>query len=343
MFQAFFLHGSGSDAIFSGAAVSGLPGLYRGCPAGQYFLQTKEGDAMRIPKHIGIIPDGNRRWASQAGLEKKDGYVHGLTPGLELLRLARQAGVEEITYYGFTTDNCGRPQEQVRAFSAACVEAVKLIAAEPVSLLVIGNTEASVFPKELLPYTGARADLNGGGIRVNFLVNYGWEWDLAGLDRPGSDRKQIYRELHSHDVSRVDLVIRWGGHAPAVRIPAGAVGLCGFLCGGPALARFPARGFPSGAGPGTRSRILPWAADRRSISPRPAHSRPAENLSGGCLFVPGGRNIDTRFCVWYNTYILFALHRTSGIPGETTVQTEQAVSLFVWKSSGSRAGSGGSR
>ena len=36
-------------------------------------------------------------------------------------------------------------------------------------------------------------------------------------------------------------------------------------------------------------------------------------------------------------YILFALHRTSGIPGETTVQTEQAVSLFVWKSSGSRA------
>lgn len=48
-----------------------------GCPAGQYFLQTKEGDAMRIPKHIGIIPDGNRRWASQAGLEKKDGYVHG--------------------------------------------------------------------------------------------------------------------------------------------------------------------------------------------------------------------------------------------------------------------------
>ena len=51
---------------------------------------------MRIPKHIGIIPDGNRRWASQAGLEKKDGYAHGLAPGLELLRLAAAAGVEEI-------------------------------------------------------------------------------------------------------------------------------------------------------------------------------------------------------------------------------------------------------
>ena len=142
---------------------------------------------MRIPKHIGIIPDGNRRWASQAGLEKKDGYVHGLTPGLELLRLARQAGVEEITYYGFTTDNCGRPQEQVRAFSAACVEAVKLIAAEPVSLLVIGNTEAAVFPKELLPYIGARADLNGGGIRVNFLVGMGSCRSGPSRKRPEAD------------------------------------------------------------------------------------------------------------------------------------------------------------
>lgn len=34
---------------------------------------------MRIPKHIGIIPDGNRRWAKRAGLEKQDGYAHGLS------------------------------------------------------------------------------------------------------------------------------------------------------------------------------------------------------------------------------------------------------------------------
>ena len=106
---------------------------------------------MRIPKHIGIIPDGNRRWAKRAGLQKKDGYAHGLTPGLDLLRLAKTAGVQEITYYGFTTDNCGRPPEQVKAFSAACVEAVNLIASEPVSLLVIGNKDAPTFPKQLLP------------------------------------------------------------------------------------------------------------------------------------------------------------------------------------------------
>ena len=165
---------------------------------------------MRIPKHIGIIPDGNRRWAKQAGLPKKDGYAHGLVPGLELLRLAREAGIQEITYYGFTTDNCGRPSEQVKAFSEACVEAVNLIVSEPVSILVIGDKDKPIFPKALLPYT-TRTDLNGGGMQVNFLVNYGWEWDLAQLRNPGKNRKKICGELRSHDISRVDLVIRWGG------------------------------------------------------------------------------------------------------------------------------------
>ena len=165
---------------------------------------------MRIPRHIGIIPDGNRRWAKGAGLQKQEGYAHGLAPGLALLRLARDAGVQELTYYGFTTDNCGRPPEQVRAFSQACVEAVDRIGSEPVSLLVVGDRDAPAFPRELLPYT-TRRDCNGGGIRVNFLVNYGWEWDLAPLEHPGSRRREICGQLRSHDVSRVDLVVRWGG------------------------------------------------------------------------------------------------------------------------------------
>lgn len=127
-----------------------------------------------------------------------------------MLRLARDVGVQEITYYGFTTDNCGRPREQVQAFSQACVQAVNLLGTEPISLLVVGNASAPAFPKELKPYL-TRTDLHGGGIRVNILVNYGWEWDLSGLDTPGKNRKKIQNELKSRDVSRIDMVIRWGG------------------------------------------------------------------------------------------------------------------------------------
>lgn len=152
------------------------------------------------PKHIGIIPDGNRRWAKRKGLNKEDGYAYGLEPGVRLLRAAQNHGIQELTYYGFTVDNCKRPKEQVTAFSNACVKAVEMLEQEHAQLFVIGNTGSPCFPKELLPYTGRRHETDGrsDAIRVNFLVNYGWEWDMKN-------------GWASSEIPRVDLVIRWGG------------------------------------------------------------------------------------------------------------------------------------
>ncbi|MBQ1275449.1 MAG: di-trans,poly-cis-decaprenylcistransferase [Cellulosilyticum sp.] len=166
---------------------------------------------MRIPKHVALIPDGNRRWAKESGLEKHQGYEHGLNPGVEALRLAKQYGIEELTYYGFTTDNCKRPAIQVQAFIDACVEAVKLIQQEDVRLLVVGNTQSSMFPKELLPYTKERVTFGKGTTKVNFLVNYGWEWDLSHMHTDSANRHTIIDSLASNAISRIDLVIRWGG------------------------------------------------------------------------------------------------------------------------------------
>ena len=154
------------------------------------------------PKHIGIIPDGNRRWATEHGMEKKDGYQYGLLPGVKLLRMAKEQNIEELTYYGFTVDNCKRPTEQFASFQKACVDAVNLLKKEGADLLVIGNTKSKCFPKELLPYT-KRTSINGGGIRLNFLVNYGWQRDFSHM--------QIDGKPYSYDISRVDLLIRFGG------------------------------------------------------------------------------------------------------------------------------------
>ena len=157
---------------------------------------------MRIPKHIGIIPDGNRRWAVEHGLDKAQGYVHGIPPGLELFRLCRELGVKELTYYGFTADNTKRPKTQRLSFTEACIDAVKLLSCEDAELLVLGNSDSAMFPDVLKPYT-ERKTFGNGGFRVNFLVNYSWEWDL------GINSGRCC--LRSADVSRVDLVIRWGG------------------------------------------------------------------------------------------------------------------------------------
>ena len=164
---------------------------------------------MRIPKHIGIIPDGNRRWAVDKGLNKEDGYNSGLNPGVETLKLAKEVGVDEITYYGFTTDNCKRPKVQVESFVKACLDAADLIAKENVSLLVLGNDKSKFFPDELKKYR-TRTNIGNGGIKVNFLVNYGWEWDVSNIV-DCNNRKDIMESLESRDISRIDLVIRWGG------------------------------------------------------------------------------------------------------------------------------------
>ncbi|MBR1866766.1 MAG: di-trans,poly-cis-decaprenylcistransferase [Lachnospiraceae bacterium] len=167
---------------------------------------------MHIPKHIAIIPDGNRRWARHNGMEKQDGYHYGLTPGVTVLRLAQAYGIDEITYYGFTTDNVKRPSAQVNAFSKACVDAIGLIMQEDVQLLVVGNTNSPAFPKALLPYTQKRISFGNGTIKVNFLVNYGWEWDMSHMHTASANRNTIADNLHSREISRIDLIMRWGGH-----------------------------------------------------------------------------------------------------------------------------------
>jgi len=165
---------------------------------------------MRIPNHIGIIPDGNRRWAVGNGLTKEKGYAAGIDPGLAVFKLCQKLGVKELTYYGFTTDNTKRPTLQRKAYTDACINSVNILSKEDASLLVVGNSKSPMFPKELLPYTN-RKTFGNGKIKINFLVNYGWEWDLNNLNTSASSENNVAHNINSFDVSRIDLIIRWGG------------------------------------------------------------------------------------------------------------------------------------
>lgn len=164
---------------------------------------------MRIPNHIGVIPDGNRRYAVSKGLSKDKGYNLGITPGLLLFKQCEKLGIKEITFYGFTTDNTKRPSYQKEAFTDACIKSVYTITKENAEILVLGNTKSLSFPKELEIFTTPQV-FGTGKTRVNFLINYGWEWDLDMIEGHQT-RKSIQSNIHSKNVSRIDLIIRWGG------------------------------------------------------------------------------------------------------------------------------------
>lgn len=166
----------------------------------------------RLPRHIGIIPDGNRRWAQNNGLNKEDGYEHGIGPGFELYQECIELGIKEMTFYGFTQDNTKRPAVQTQAFQRACVDSVMQLTGQDANLLVVGNTVSPLFPKELLPFT-KRVTLGKGLVNVNFLVNYGWDWDLSHSMQSlqDADKNNFTAGIASSDISRIDLIIRWGG------------------------------------------------------------------------------------------------------------------------------------
>ena len=161
---------------------------------------------MRIPRSLGVIPDGNRRHASSRGLAKNEGYQYGVDPGVRLVKMAKKYGIEELTFYGFTTDNCRRPVAQVVAFQQACIDAVQAtIREDDVEVLVVGDSESKFFPTELKPFLQPVA-IGQPKLRVNFLVNYGWKWDLKGINGG-----HVTKDLQSHAISRMDMIIRWGG------------------------------------------------------------------------------------------------------------------------------------
>ena len=73
-----------------------------------------------------------------------------------------------------------------------------MISQEGAALYVLGNSKSPCFPKELLPYTEPSGREKEPAVKVNLLVNYGWEWDMKN-------------DWASRSIPRIDLVIRWGG------------------------------------------------------------------------------------------------------------------------------------
>jgi undecaprenyl diphosphate synthase len=146
-------------------------------------------------------------------MSKGRGYQNGLDPAIQFFRLAQATGIKELSVYGFTIENNMRPPAQRKAFTDACIRAVDLLCNEHADLLVVGNTDSRMFPKELLPYTSHRVRFGNGGTKVNFLVNYGWEWDLNSLKAADPVHTNIMDHLRSSEISKIDLIIRWGGRS----------------------------------------------------------------------------------------------------------------------------------
>ena len=99
----------------------------------------------RIPTHVAIIMDGNGRWAKALGKERYEGHIEGVDSVRECIKAARRNGVKYLTLYAFSTENWGRPVEEVNAlmelFCKSVIAETPQLVEQGVRVVMIGRRD----------------------------------------------------------------------------------------------------------------------------------------------------------------------------------------------------------
>ncbi len=178
----------------------------------------------RVPNHVGIIMDGNGRWARQRGMRRIAGHRAGVENLRRVLRAAVELHIPIVTLYAFSTENWSRPQDEVRGllrlFAEALEREVDELHKNGVQLRHIGDL--TPLSETLQKQIRAAVDLthNNDRLVANIAFNYGGRWEITEAVR-AIVREQIPVEQITQDVINahlctaglpdVDLIIRTSG------------------------------------------------------------------------------------------------------------------------------------
>jgi short-chain Z-isoprenyl diphosphate synthase len=137
-----------------------------------------------IPRHVGVMCDGNRRWARSAGLlDVSSGHQKGADKIFELLQWCRQAGVEVVTLWLLSTDNLSRPAAELDPLLRIIEDTVRELVAEnwrvnPMGALDLLPADTAQVLKDAGEATASRT-----GLLVNVAVGYGGRREIADAVR----------------------------------------------------------------------------------------------------------------------------------------------------------------
>lgn len=178
----------------------------------------------KVPEHVGIIMDGNGRWAKQRGLARAEGHKAGTEALRDVLKASVAFGVKVLTVYAFSTENWTRPRAEVDAllmlFERAFAQELRELHESGVRLVLVGRKQG--LSKAILKRIAAAEDLTQGNDRLvlNIAFNYGGRAELVqalqaivreGVAADDIDESVIGEHLWTGSVPDPDLIIRTGG------------------------------------------------------------------------------------------------------------------------------------
>ncbi|MBO0775446.1 MAG: isoprenyl transferase [Actinobacteria bacterium] len=137
-----------------------------------------------IPRHVGVLCDGNRRWATWAGLtDVAGGYQKGADKIFELLQWCRQAGVEVVTLWLLSTDNLARPDGELDPLLRIIEQTVRRLAEQRWRVKPVGALDLLPADTAQLLKDAAEATAGNPGLLVNVAVGYGGRREIADAVR----------------------------------------------------------------------------------------------------------------------------------------------------------------
>ena len=185
-------------------------------------------DAAALPRHVAAIMDGNGRWAQQRKLPRVMGHRKGVDTLRDLLRCCKDWGIPALTVYAFSTENWGRPLDEVdflmvlfeRMLRAELAELIR----EDVRIRFVGDLARlrSSLQDEI---AGAmKATSNNQGVQFTVAMNYGSREEIVracrqlanqvqqGAIAPEDITEELFaRHLYTHELEDPDLLIRTSG------------------------------------------------------------------------------------------------------------------------------------
>lgn len=177
----------------------------------------------KIPQHVSIIMDGNGRWAKSRGLERLEGHKEGVESVRACLESAVEMKIKYLSLFAFSTENWGRPKEEVQGLWALMVKAIeretKNLIKNRVRVLVLGNLE-QLSPDLRMAIEGLmEVTSSGQGTTLVVMINYSGKWDILQAanrfaeENPGKkmSTEDMDRYLVTAGVPDPDLLIRTSG------------------------------------------------------------------------------------------------------------------------------------
>lgn len=180
-----------------------------------------------LPAHVGIIMDGNGRWARKRGLPRKMGHRAGANAFKEIARYANKIGLRYLTAYVFSTENWKRPKDEIDSIIALLrnyLDEMENYGKENIRVLFIGDR--TVFDDDIQAKMrrAEEQSRNATGLTLILAINYGGRAEIAQAARriaedaaagklsPGAVDEAVFsRYLYTAGIPDVDLLIRPSG------------------------------------------------------------------------------------------------------------------------------------